>query len=83
MSNAQIKIPEENATNTRIRLSLDISPELNKILEFMASESHSSKSEILRKSIVLMEVALQEKSQGNHLSVVSRDQTILKEIIGL
>ncbi len=40
-----------------VRLSLDVSPELNHVLDNMAEKTHSSKSEILRKSIALMEVA--------------------------
>jgi predicted transcriptional regulator len=67
----------------QIRLSLDVSSELNNILDQMAEKTHSSKSEVLRKSIALMEVAVDEKSKGNHLGVVSKDQKILKEIIGL
>lgn len=66
-----------------IRLSLDVSPELNSVLDEMAEKTHSSKSEILRKSIALMEVAVQEKEKGNHLGIVSKDQKILKEIVGL
>ena len=83
MSDPQIKLTESNSSNEKVRLSLDLSPELNNMLEAMANDSHSSKSDVLRKSIVLMEVALKEKSLGNHLSVVSQDQEILKEIVGL
>lgn len=66
-----------------VRLSLDVSPELNSVLDEMAEKTHSSKSEVLRKSIALMEVAVQEKERGNHLGVVNKDQKIIKEIIGL
>lgn len=66
-----------------VRLSLDVSPELNTILDQMAEKTCSSKSDVLRKSIALMEVAVQEKEKGNHLSIVNRDQKVIKEIIGL
>jgi len=66
-----------------IRLSLDVSPELNKVLDDMALKIHSSKSEVLRKSIALMEVAVQEKEKGNHLGIVGKDQKLVKEIVGL
>lgn len=66
-----------------IRLSLDVSPELNNVLDEIAKRTHSSKSQVLRKSIALMEVAVQEKENGNHLGIVSSDQKILKEIVGL
>jgi predicted transcriptional regulator len=66
-----------------IRLSLDVSPEVNKILDQMATASHSTKSDVLRKSIALMEVALEEKGKGNHLGVIGKDQRVVKEIVGL
>jgi len=66
-----------------IRLSLDVSPDLNEMLEKMANKSHSSKSDILRKSIALMEVAVTEKAKGNHLGVVNEDRKIIKDIVGL
>ena len=70
-------------TTKPIRLSLDVSPELNSTLDDIAEKIHASKSEVLRKSIALMEVAVQEKEKGNHLGVVGRDQKIVKEIVGL
>lgn len=67
---------------SQIRLSLDVSPELNNVLDEMAEKTHTTKSEVLRKSIALMEVAVQEKERGNHLGVF-KDHQIIKEIIGL
>lgn len=67
----------------QVRLSLDVSQELNNMLDEMAEKTHSSKSEILRKSIALMGVAVTEKSKGNHLSVVSQNDQVIKEIVGL
>lgn len=67
---------------SQIRLSLDVSPELNSVLDEMAEKTHTTKSEVLRKSIALMEVAVQEKERGNQLGVF-KDHQIIKEIIGL
>jgi hypothetical protein len=70
-------------SRSNVRLSLDVSVELNDTLDEMAEKMHSSKSEILRKSIALMEVAVEEKARGNHLGVVNKQQQIIKEIVGL
>jgi predicted transcriptional regulator len=67
----------------QVRLSLDVSSELNNELEEMAEQTHSSKSELLRKSIALIRVVLNEKKDGNHLAVVGKDQKIKKEIVGV
>lgn len=65
-----------------IRLSLDVSSELNDALESVASETNSTKSDVLRKSIALLEMAVREKKHGNHLGVFDDKQKIVKEIIG-
>lgn len=66
-----------------VRLSLDVSFELNETLDEMAEKLHSSKSDVLRKSIALVEVAIDEKAKGHHLGVFDQQQHMLKEIVGL
>ena len=70
-------------SNKRTRLSLNVSQELSDVLDEMAKNAHSTKSEVLRKSIALMEVALNEKNKGNHLGVFSEQDKMVKEIVGL
>jgi len=70
-------------TKKTTRLSLDVSPELNRTLDEISEKTHTSKSEVLRKSIALMDVAIREKDGLNHLAVVNKDNKIVKEIIGL
>ncbi len=69
-------------SKNNVRLSLDVSSELNETLELVAQETHSSKSDVLRKSIALLEMAVREKKLGNHLGVFNDKQKIVKEIIG-
>lgn len=71
------------SSRSHVRLSLDVSSEVNDTLDEMAEKLHASKSDVLRKSIALMEVAIREKGRGNHLGVVDKNQKILKEIVGL
>lgn len=66
-----------------IRLSLDVSPELNETLESLAEATHGTKSDVLRKAIALMEIAVDAKRDGLKLGVVEKDQRVATEIIGL
>jgi predicted transcriptional regulator len=68
---------------TKIRLSLDISPEANTLLEELAEKIGGTKSEVLRKAIALMEVAVEAKRQGKKFGIAERDQPLATEIIGL
>lgn len=66
-----------------IRLSLDISPETNSLLEDLAKKIGGTKSDVLRKAIVLMEVAVEAKRQGRKLGIAEKDQPLATEIVGL
>ena len=67
----------------KVRLSLDISPELNSLLEELAAKTGGTKSDVLRKAIALMEVAVDAKRRGLKLGLADRDQQLTTEIIGL
>lgn len=66
-----------------VRLSLDVSGELNDSLDSMAKDSNASKSDILRKSIALFELAMNEKKKHHHLGVFDENNKIVKEIVGI
>ena len=67
----------------KVRLSLDISPELNALLESLATTTGGTKSDVLRKAIALMEVAVDAKRRGLKLGLAEKDQPLVTEIIGL
>lgn len=67
----------------KVRLSLDISRELNDLLEQLAARTGGTKSDVLRKAIALMEVAIDGKRRGLKLGLADKDQQLTTEIIGL
>ncbi|NOT56142.1 MAG: DNA-binding protein [Deltaproteobacteria bacterium] len=67
----------------KVRLSLDVSPELNRTLDELALKIHGTKSDVLRKAIVLMELAVQAKDQQQKLGIIDKDRHIVTEIVGL
>lgn len=67
----------------KVRLSLDISPELNSLLEQLAADIGGTKSEVLRKAIALMQVAVEAKKQGKKFGIAEKDQPLATEIIGI
>ncbi len=66
-----------------IRLSLDLSPELNATLEDLSQRMHTTKSEVLRKAIALVNVAADAKEHGNRLAITDADRKVVTEIVGL
>ncbi len=69
---------------TRIRLSLDVSHKLNDLLTKTASKVGGSKSDVLRKAIVLMSIAVDAQEEGKVLGIADNaNQPISKQIVGL
>ncbi len=67
----------------KVRLTVDVSKELNQILEDIAEETGGTKSEVFRKAIALLDVAHKAKMSGKHVGI-ARDQDALEtEIVGL
>ncbi|MGZ8218078.1 ribbon-helix-helix protein, CopG family [Methylomagnum sp.] len=66
-----------------VRLSLVVSPELNERLEQLAANSHTSKSEILRKAIALFDVVAEAKAEKKRIGILSQDRQLETEIVGI
>lgn len=67
----------------RVRLSLDVSPELDQKLDELSEKIHGSRSDVLRRALVLMDVAVRARDEGHKLGVVGKDQPLLTEIVGI
>lgn len=72
-----------NQERMKIRLSLDITPELNDLLNDLASKTGGTKSDVLRKAIGLMEIAIDAKRQGKKFGIAEKDQPLATEIVGI
>ncbi len=66
-----------------VKMSLHLSPETNDTLEQLSEDNHMTKSELLRKALALIEVALKNKEKGNHLIIVDKNDKKVSEILGL
>ncbi len=71
------------AATDMIRLSLDVSPEANTILESVASNQRTTKSDVLRKAISLIWVADEAKRKNRKVGVLDGDSNVFSEIVGL
>ena len=67
----------------RIKLSVEVSPELYETIDRLAKKGHESKSDVLRKGIALMQVALEAKQAGKKIGIAGVGQPLEKEIIGI
>jgi len=68
-------------SGSTIRLSLDVSPELNAALESLADRLGITKADVLRRAIVLYDVATKAKAAGQRVGIARFDQIIAVEIL--
>jgi predicted transcriptional regulator len=67
----------------RTRLTFDVSAELNEMLEKLAEQTSATKSEVLRKAIALMDVAVDAKSKGQKIVLADDKDQVVTKIVGL
>lgn len=66
-----------------VRLNVNITDKLNDRLDVLAVEDGTTKSELLRKAIALMDLALTERLKGNKLAITNENNKVLREIVGV
>lgn len=67
----------------KIRFKIEMSPELDKRLDEMSESEHTTKSAIMRKALLLMILALENKKKGNKLAFVDKNDNKVSDILGL
>ncbi len=64
------------------KFNVQFSDRQNQTLNDMAEEMGTTKAGVLKTALVLLEVALRERKEGNGLGVI-RGEKVVKEIIGI
>ncbi|MGI4876159.1 MAG: hypothetical protein ACRYG4_01585 [Janthinobacterium lividum] len=70
------------ASESKVRLSLDLSPQTNSLLERVVSDQGTTKSDVLRKAIALVIVAEDARREGRSLGVIDANKQLVAEIVG-
>lgn len=72
------------ASKDKVRLTLELSEDVNQDLEEIADESGSTKSEVLRKAIALVKAASDGKRRGRELALIDpKSEKVVTRIVGL
>jgi hypothetical protein len=72
-----------NIPRPRVRITVEVTNELNDRLDLLAGELGGSKSDVFRKAIALVEVALNAKRRGGKVAIVDDDNHIVATVVGL
>ncbi|MBW4552933.1 MAG: ribbon-helix-helix protein, CopG family [Aphanocapsa sp. GSE-SYN-MK-11-07L] len=64
------------------RINFDVSNDLDQVMTKLVKDTgSSSKSEVLRRAIALMQIAAEEKQKGRKLVITEQDRTPVVEIL--
>jgi predicted transcriptional regulator len=69
--------------NDKVRMNLQVSAELNDVLDKIADDTGSNRSDVIRQALALMKVAHEAKLNGKRLGLVSDPTKLETEIVGL
>lgn len=70
------------------RMSVNLSPEMEKLIEATSKKEGISKSEVIRKAFALLQISEAEKSKGRAIGIIAEDSIshemkVVGKIIGL
>ncbi len=66
-----------------VRLTLDVSYDLNARLEQLAKDNASTTSDILLKAFTLFDLVADATRQKNRVAILDQDKNLLTEIVGI
>lgn len=67
----------------KVRLNLQVSAELNQMLESIAEDTGTQRTDVIRQALALMKVAHEAKRKGKRIGLVSDPAKLETEIVGL
>lgn len=73
----------EQKESQRIKIQLDLSPELYETINNLAQQINGDNAEVLLKAIALLELAIEAKQQDKHLWIVDNQRHLETEIVGI
>ena len=65
------------------RLLMEVSPELVELLDKLAAKSQTTRTEVLRKAIALLDVSAQAKDRGQKIGILDEKDKLIQEIVGI
>ena len=77
--------PRAGTTTAKVRLNLDVSPEIAEFLDTLAQENATTKTDVMRRAIALLKVAHDEKKRHRSMGFVSeaRDDVLETKVVGV
>ncbi|MGF1461975.1 MAG: DNA-binding protein [Maricaulaceae bacterium] len=66
----------------KIRLNMQVSKELDSILESIADDNGTTKTDVVRRALYLMQVAHEQRKKGHHLGFTTDSEKLDTEVIG-
>ena len=66
-----------------VYLSLELSPEMDERLDEISAQLGSSRADVLRKAIALIDIATRAKLEGLRLGIVAIGDPLATEIVGV
>ena len=65
------------------RFLIEVSPELVELLDKLAAKSQTTRTEVLRKAIALLDVSTQAKDDGRKIGILDENDKLIQEIVGI
>jgi Ribbon-helix-helix protein, copG family len=81
--NASVNVQTGIKMEVHPRLMMEVSPELVELLDKLATRSQTTRTEVLRKAIALLDVSTQATDRGHKIGILDENDKLIQEIVGI
>ena len=81
--NASVHAQSGSRMEAHPRLLMEVSPELVELLDKLATRSQTTRTEVLRKAIALLDVSTQATDRGQKIGILDEKDKLIQEIVGI
>jgi Arc/MetJ-type ribon-helix-helix transcriptional regulator len=64
------------------RMSVNLSPEMERLIEEKAQKDGITKAEVIRRAFALLQVSENEKKKGNSIGIISENEKHEMKVVG-
>lgn len=71
------------ATGEKIRLSLDVTPEMKQVIDELTDRTHGTQAQVMRQAIALLKTVKDAEAKGERPALIDEEGHVVARLVGV
>jgi predicted transcriptional regulator len=76
-------MPEERDRAGKIRMSLDVTPEMKEVIDSLARQQHATQAQVMRQAIALLKTVKDAETKGESPALIDKEGHVTARLVGV